>query len=205
MAKKSPTSSLEKPERIKKKLPSKTSNGKICLRSILNYLANLLLILASTLKVVISFCLKTLKTAKKLLTSKHKKTENNKKKFTSKKSSGKNYLTNFFNHLADSNILLILFSILTVIISFYAFEYIKQFEIEIKSKTDKNSIESLTEKYKKENDNNSSLIEKPIRPKYWFYMSRQYMWIFVCVDNVLKRLGLEKIEMEFKQGEKIFL
>lgn len=33
------------------------------------------------------------------------------------------------------------------------------------------------------------------RPKYWFYMARGYMWIFFSVDNVLKKLGLEKIEI----------
>lgn len=44
-------------------------------------------------------------------------------------------------------------------------------------------------------------VDQPRRPKYWFYMARQYMWIFFSVDNVLKRLGLDKIEIDIKQGE----
>jgi tubulin monoglycylase TTLL15 len=53
----------------------------------------------------------------------------------------------------------------------------------------------------------SSLVtsDTPRRPKYWFYMARQYMWIFFSVDNVLQRLGLEKIDMEVKHGEFVHL
>ena len=36
------------------------------------------------------------------------------------------------------------------------------------------------------------------RPKYWFYMARGYMWIFFSVDNVLQKLGLEKIEIQIE-------
>ncbi|XP_070506181.1 probable tubulin polyglutamylase ttll-15 [Chironomus tepperi] len=48
-------------------------------------------------------------------------------------------------------------------------------------------------------------VDKPRRPKYWFYMARQYMWIFFSVDNVLRRLGLEKINVEIKHGEPVTL
>jgi tubulin monoglycylase TTLL15 len=41
------------------------------------------------------------------------------------------------------------------------------------------------------------------RPKYWFYMARSYMWIFFSVDNVLQRLGLEKIDVEVKHGKMV--
>lgn len=41
------------------------------------------------------------------------------------------------------------------------------------------------------------------RPKYWFYMARGYMWIFFSVDNVLKKLGLQKIEIKVNNRETV--
>lgn len=103
---------------------------------------------------------------------------------------------NFF-----SNFYVILLSIFIVITSFYVFEYLQNYEIQIKSKNEIKAEEMRMQGNAKVDDKNSTMIEKPKRPKYWFYMARQYMWIFFSIDNVLRRMGLEKIEMEIKQGE----
>jgi tubulin monoglycylase TTLL15 len=47
------------------------------------------------------------------------------------------------------------------------------------------------------------IYEKEPRPKYWFYMARGYYWIFFSVDNCLKKLGLEKIEINVTRTEKV--
>lgn len=103
-----------------------------------------------------------------------------------------NFLSNFY---------VILLSIFIVITSFYVFEYLQNYEIQIKSKNEIKAEEMRMQRNAKVDDKNSTMIEKPKRPKYWFYMARQYMWIFFSIDNVLRRMGLEKIEMEIKQGE----
>lgn len=38
-------------------------------------------------------------------------------------------------------------------------------------------------------------------PKYWVYMSKNYMWIFVAVEAVLNRMGLQKIEMNVVENQ----
>lgn len=38
-------------------------------------------------------------------------------------------------------------------------------------------------------------------PKYWVYMSKNYMWIFVSVETVLNRMGLQKIEMNVVENQ----
>lgn len=84
-------------------------------------------------------------------------------------------------------------------LSLFAFEFAKDYKIEI------NPIKSTR------NETNETLIAanstprilykiEP-RPKYWFYMARNYMWIFYSVDNVLKKLGLEKIEIKVNQHD----
>lgn len=47
------------------------------------------------------------------------------------------------------------------------------------------------------------VVEREPRPKYWFYMARGFMWIFFSVDNVLKKLGLEKTVITVKRDETI--
>lgn len=112
-------------------------------------------------------------------------------------------------------------SLLVIYISFFAYKFLQSYEIKIKSKSEGKFEEVRVEAKKvvKKGEKISRLKAKPgddiaelqvkqqyyqklkKRPKYWFYMGRQYMWIFFSVDNVLQRLGLEKIEVEIKHGE----
>jgi tubulin monoglycylase TTLL15 len=81
-------------------------------------------------------------------------------------------------------------------LSFFALDFSRNYSLQIKSKhvneTEQAANTSIRVVYKVEP-----------RPKYWFYMARGYMWIFFSVDNVLKKLGLEKIEMNVKRQQKV--
>lgn len=116
-------------------------------------------------------------------------------------------------------------SFLVIYISFFAYKFFNSYELKIQPKNEK--IEELNveklevEQSAKKDGKKFHLQAKPVtdlpelqvkqqyfqkinkRPKYWFYMGRQYMWIFFSVDNVLQRLGLEKIEVDIKHGEKV--
>lgn len=41
------------------------------------------------------------------------------------------------------------------------------------------------------------------RPKYMLYMAQGYMWIFFSVENVLKKLGLEKIDVKIRRNMEV--
>lgn len=90
-------------------------------------------------------------------------------------------------------ILIVAFGLL---LSLFVMEFGKNYSVQIKPK---NEIEMPPA--------NSSQVRVVMkvepRPKYWFYMARGYMWIFFSVDNVLKKLGLEKIEVEIKRHETV--
>lgn len=62
-----------------------------------------------------------------------------------------------------------------------------------------NSIEPKAEEVSTEVNDTKVYTPDP-RPKYWFYMARGYMWIFFSVDNVLRKLGLEKIEVNVESS-----
>lgn len=92
-------------------------------------------------------------------------------------------------------------------------EYVVQ--IKLKSELEREKAELHEEKVKHDDANNtnhanSSVVAEPLviyekepRPKYWFYMARGYYWIFFSVDNCLKKLGLEKIEINVTRNEKV--
>lgn len=61
---------------------------------------------------------------------------------------------------------------------------------------DTNDLEPEAEKLNSAPNDTKIIYTPEPRPKYWFYMARGYMWIFFSVDNVLKKLGLEKIEVK---------
>jgi tubulin monoglycylase TTLL15 len=82
---------------------------------------------------------------------------------------------------------------LGIFLSFYALEFSKKYSVVVRPK-DLEHIEA--EPIVATNQT------KP-RPKYWFYMARGYMWIFFSVDNVLQKLGLEKIEITINKKETI--
>ncbi|KAG5668597.1 hypothetical protein PVAND_016533 [Polypedilum vanderplanki] len=88
----------------------------------------------------------------------------------------------------------IVIAFIGIYLSFFVYNFTKNNKNEDKIKTKEvKEVQKIQEP--------QTLVEQSKRPKYWFYMARQYMWIFFSVDNVLKRLGLEKIDMEIKHGE----
>lgn len=70
------------------------------------------------------------------------------------------------------------------------------FSMKLGIKTKSSSQPVKKEAFTSANSSTQNVIKTDPRPKYWFYMARGYMWIFFSVDNVLKKLGLEKIEMK---------
>lgn len=77
--------------------------------------------------------------------------------------------------------------------------FTQNYKIEIKvRRVDESAVE------KTENLTQQVYTPEP-RPKYWFYMARGYMWIFFSVDNVLRRLGLEKIEINVNMHEMVHM
>lgn len=94
---------------------------------------------------------------------------------------------------------IIFFLVSGICLSILATSFTKNYSIEIKPKNDENTTEMRPEAevppqiiYKAES-----------RPKYLFYMAQGYMWIFFSVDNVLKKLGLEKIDIKMKKNTKV--
>lgn len=92
----------------------------------------------------------------------------------------------------------IFFAFVAIYFSFFAYKLNTNYKIEKKSTT---AVETA-QRYAK-NDTLAMAYNLPRRPKYWFYMARQYMWIFFSVDNVLSRLGLEKIQIDVQRGDKV--
>lgn len=82
-----------------------------------------------------------------------------------------------------------------IFLSLFAYDLSQNYKIEVKSKFVNDTPvanETIRVVYKTEP-----------RPKYWFYMARGYMWIFYSVDNVLRNLGLEKIEVNIKRRQNV--
>lgn len=81
--------------------------------------------------------------------------------------------------------------------SVFSADVMKNYSIEIKLRnaTDNATAYNMTQ----------VIIQTEPRPKYWFYMARGYNWIFFSVDNVLKKLGLEKIEIKVNNREPVHL
>lgn len=78
--------------------------------------------------------------------------------------------------------------------------FTQKYRIDIKvRRVDKIEIEE------KSNLSQQVVYKPDARPKYWFYMARGYMWIFFSVDNVLRRLGLEKIEIKVNMHEMVHM
>lgn len=78
---------------------------------------------------------------------------------------------------------------LGIYLSFIAVNFSMKLGSKTKSSAKKEAFTSA-------NSATQNITKTDLRPKYWFYMARGYMWIFFSVDNVLKKLGLEKIEMK---------
>lgn len=88
--------------------------------------------------------------------------------------------------------------VLGIYLSFFAMNFAKNYEIKVQPKNSENK-----EVMQAENATSRVLYLMEPRPKYWFYMARGYMWIFFSVDNVLKKLGLEKIEIKVNHRETV--
>lgn len=93
-------------------------------------------------------------------------------------------------------------AIIGIYISFLVYNFIQKPVIQNNKQS---SQQSNAQKPELANKTPSGIADQPRRPKYWFYMARQYMWIFFSVDNVLRRLGLEKINMEVKHGQYVHM
>lgn len=79
-----------------------------------------------------------------------------------------------------------------ILLSLYAVDFASKYSVEVKLKNEEN-VETVQVAA---NSTPRVIYQPEPRPKYWFYMARGYMWIFFSVDNVLKKLGLEKIEIQ---------
>lgn len=80
-------------------------------------------------------------------------------------------------------------AVIGVVISALAFRFASEYSIDVKPRGSVVPVQSA-------NATPQIVYRTEPRPKYWFYMARGYMWIFFSVDNVLKKLGLEKIEIQ---------
>lgn len=87
---------------------------------------------------------------------------------------------------------------LGLVLSFFAASFLKNYEVQVKLKGSENK-----EVAQAANASEKVLFKFEPRPKYWFYMARGYMWIFYSVDNVLRQLGLEKIEIKVDQHQTV--
>lgn len=126
-------------------------------------------------------------------------------------------------NLAKSLVKKLFFASLVLCLSLLAVQFFKKYSIEIKSKY---QAENLTSKplpsllpgllpnlmprvlpsvdHEEVIQSTTKIVCKSEpRPKYWFYMNRGYMWIFFSVDNVLQKLGLERIDMKIESNKKV--
>lgn len=85
---------------------------------------------------------------------------------------------------------------LGIYLSFFAFEFSKKYSIEVKPKGAPTVEVAVPQPIVVYNQTEP-------RPKYWFYMARNYMWVFFSVDNVLKKLGFEKIEVTVTKKQNV--
>lgn len=84
-----------------------------------------------------------------------------------------------------------------IYLSVFAIEFRRNYSIELKPRSENATTAASV-------DVKPQIVYLPEpRPKYWFYMARGYMWIFFSVDNVLRKLGLEKIEVKVRKNETI--
>lgn len=91
------------------------------------------------------------------------------------------------------------FLALGIYLSYLAMDFTRKYSIDIKLRND----EDITE-VKQQAEVAPKIIYKPEpRPKYMLYMAQGYMWIFFSVENVLKKLGFEKIDIKIRKNTKV--
>lgn len=93
------------------------------------------------------------------------------------------------NRKYESVIKKIAIAMLGILLSVFAVDFVSKYSVEVKKHSESAEI------VKAANATQRIVYQPEPRPKYWFHQSRGYMWIFFSVDNVLKKLGLEKIEI----------
>ncbi|CRK96757.1 CLUMA_CG009979, isoform A [Clunio marinus] len=88
-------------------------------------------------------------------------------------------------------------------ISIFVADFVTKYSIQIKPRNETMNVANSTV-----NATETAAVVHvagPRKPKYWFYMAKGYMWIFFSVDNVLKKLGLEKIEVDVNRHRAVHM